>query len=129
MCIKIKSINELIEIVMKYLYIKPMSRSFKSFCILTCIFIMSCDDAKTLLEKELTVSTKNSLYELELSVSNNITDSNIPVSFESKVTRIEIDSDTLQVNTDPVSDSAENNLYRLDLNLASGATDYATPTR
>ncbi len=104
-----------------------MSRSFKSFCFLACIFILSCDDAKNLLEKELTVSTKNSLYELELSVSNNITDSNIPITFESKLTRIEIDSDTLQVNTDPVSDSAENNLYRLDLNLTSGATDYGTP--
>ena len=104
-----------------------MSTRFISFCVITCIFFMSCDDASSLLEEELTVSTKNSLYELELSVSNNITDSNIPISFESKVTRIEIDSDTLQVNTDPVSDSAENDLYRLDLNLTSGATDYATP--
>ena len=104
-----------------------MSARIKSLCALACIFLISCDDAESLLQEELTVSTTNSLYELELSVSNNITDSNFPIAFESKVTRIEIDSDTLQINTDPVSDSAENDLYRLDLNLTAGATDYSTP--
>ena len=96
--------------------------------ILLVFLVVSCQDLEKALEEELTVSSTNEMYQLELTVSNNVTDINTPIAFEVTVSRLAIETDTVTVVTpEPVTVSEENDLYRLELNLEAGATDVNTP--
>ena len=87
----------------------------------------SCQDLENTLEKDLTASSSNEMYELELAVSNNVTDTLTPIQFTATVKRLIVDDDTAATQSTPVRVSEENERYRVDLNLETGKTDFYTP--
>lgn len=56
---------------------------------LPLLFLFSCGDLEKELEKDLTVSASNNMFNLELTIGNDVTDDNTPVPFEIIVTRID----------------------------------------
>ncbi|MBH31161.1 MAG: hypothetical protein CMG71_04120 [Candidatus Marinimicrobia bacterium] len=88
---------------------------------------MGCEDLETALEKNLSASSSNEMYELELSITNNVTDTLTPIQFTATVKRLIVDEDTVLTEPSPVKVSEENERYRVDLNLEVGKTDFYTP--
>ena len=55
---------------------------------LISVFIFSCQDLEETLKEDLTVSSSNEMYALDLTVSNNVTDTYTPIEFTATVTRL-----------------------------------------
>ena len=53
------------------------------------VFIVSCEDLENELAKDFTVSASNAMFNLNLAVENNSTDSDTPIAFTVTVTRID----------------------------------------
>ena len=64
--------------------------------ILTLTFLVTCSDIENELAKDFTTSTSNAMFNLTLSVENNITDTNTPVLFTITASRL----DTYQIRQD-----------------------------
>ena len=64
--------------------------------ILTLSFLVTCSDIENELAKDFTTSTSNAMFNLTLSVENNITDTNTPVLFTITASRL----DTYQIRQD-----------------------------
>lgn len=64
--------------------------------ILTLSFVVTCSDIENELAKDFTTSTSNAMFNLTLSVENNITDTNTPVLFTITASRL----DTYQIRQD-----------------------------
>lgn len=96
--------------------------------ILLLFLFAGCQDLDKALEEKLTVSSTNEMYQLELTISNNVTDIYTPIAFEVTVSRLAIETDTVTVVTpEPVAVSEQNGFYHLEMTLESGATDVNTP--
>ena len=94
---------------------------------LISVFIFSCQDLEETLKEDLTVSSSNEMYALDLTVSNNVTDTYTPIEFTTTVTRLKVDVDTANVVSNQLIISEENERYRLDLEISNDVTDYYTP--
>ena len=109
-------------------------------------FIVSCEDLENELTKDFTVSTSNAMFDLNLTVENNSTDSDTPIAFTVTVTRIDtyivrqdaqmigfwsLSSQSINGETQNISqypqdiEFFEDNSYSKQVpNTVSGETDY-----
>jgi len=109
-------------------------------------FVISCEDLENELAKDFTVSTSNAMFELNLTVENNSTDSDTPIAFTVTVTRVDtyvvrqdaqmigfwslssqtIDGETQNISQYPQDiEFFEDNSYSKQVpNTVSGETDY-----
>ena len=110
------------------------------------VFIVSCEDLENELAKDFTVSASNAMFNLNLAVENNSTDSDTPIAFTVTVTRIDtyvvrqdaqmigfwslssqsIDGETQNISQYPQDiEFFEDNSYSKQVpNTVSGETDY-----
>ena len=108
--------------------------------------LVSCEDLENELSKDFTVSTANTMFDLNLTVENNSTDSDTPIAFTVTVTRVDtyvvrqdaqmigfwslssqtIDGETQNISQYPKDiEFFEDNSYSKQIpNTVSGETDY-----
>ena len=118
-----------------------------NFCLIALMgFIISCEDLENELSKDFTTSTSNAMFDLQLTVENNSTDSDTPIAFAVTVTRLDtyivrqdaqmigfwslssqtIDGETQNISQYPQDiEFFEDNSYSKQVpNTVSGETDY-----